>query len=302
MTDSNINTVESSRSMAAAPGDRQSPFASILVRARNDAALIERTLTGIFSQKVDFIFEVIVCDDGSTDDTRMIAAKFPVRFVDRPSGAYKPGRTLNSLVLAAKGQIVVFNNSDAVPLDDNWLASLTAPLLDANAFTFANQLPRSDAQWLVRKDNTRAFGDGKVQSTWRFFFSLASSATWRQNLIDTPFDEHIQYSEDVEWAWRNSRREKNPVKIIYCPESHVEHSHNYTIPQLFKRFRGEGRADRAIFGDTPSLLREILSAAKETLRDWLYLIPHPGGWLEIPFSPMRRLIQRIAHWKGMKES
>ena len=281
-------------------GSDSTPFVSILVRARNDEVLIARTLKAVFSQKVDFKFEVVVCDDASTDRTREVAAKFPVRFFERPAGPYKPGRTLNALVRDAKGEIVVFNNSDAVPLDDRWLAELVKPLRSGSprVFSFANQLPRPDAQALVRKDNERAFGDGKIQATWRFFFSLASSATWRQNLIETPFDEEIQYSEDVEWAWRNSRRAKDPVRIVYCPDSHVEHSHNYTLRELAKRFRGEGAADRVIFGDRPSLLRELFSAARETLRDWAYLAKRPRDWREIPSAPVRRLVQRIAHWRG----
>ncbi len=277
----------------------EQPRVSVIVRAHNDEALIERTLAGIFSQ-LPPPFEVIVCDDNSTDRTREVAAKYPVRFVERPDGPYKPGRTLNALVREAKGDIVVFNNSDAVPLDEHWLSELVKPLLSGapHVFAFANQLPRPDAQALVRKDSERAFGDGKVQATWRFFFSLASSATWRQNLLDVPFDEGIQYSEDVEWAWRNSRREKDPVKIVYCPDSHVEHSHNYTLRELAKRFRGEGAADRVIFGDRPSLVRELVGAARETLRDWAYLLPRPRDWAEIPSAPVRRLVQRIAHWRG----
>lgn len=276
-------------------------YVSILVRARNDEALIGRTLEGIFAQKVAFGYEVVVCDDGSTDRTREIAARFPVRFFERPPGPYKPGRTLNALVGTAKGDIVVFNNSDAVPLDADWLAELVKPLLAEPVkprFAFANQLPRADATALVRKDSERAFGDGKVQATWKFFFSLASSATWTRLLRDAPFDEKIQYSEDVEWAWRNSRRDRDPVEIVYCPSAHVEHSHNYTLAQLAKRFRGEGAADREIFGETPPFVREVASAARETLRDWAYLAPHPRDWKEIPSAPIRRLVQRISHWKG----
>ena len=276
-------------------------FISILVRARNDEELIGRTLEGIYSQTIDIPFEVIVCDDASTDRTREIAAKFPVRFFKRPQGPYKPGRTLNALVGAAKGDIVVFNNSDAVPLDENWLAELVKPLVSAPhkpRFAFANQMPRKDATALVRKDSERAFGDGTIQATWRFFFSLASSATWTKILRETPFDEQIQYSEDVEWTWRNSRRAENPVEIVYCPDAHVEHSHNYTLAQLAKRFRGEGVADRIIFGESPSFLREAMSAMRETLRDWAYLAPHPRDWKEAPGAPIRRLVQRISHWKG----
>ena len=285
--------------MTESKGD--SPRISVIVRAHNDEALIERTLAGIFSQQPP-PFEVIVCDDNSTDRTREVAARFPVRFVERPDGPYKPGRTLNALVREAKGDIVVFNNSDAVPLDEHWLSELVKPLLSGapRVFAFANQLPRPDAQALVRKDNERAFGDGKVQATWKFFFSLASSATWRQNLLEVPFDEGIQYSEDVEWAWRNSRREKDSVKIVYCPAAHVEHSHNYTLRELARRFRGEGAADRVIFGESPSLAREIFGAARETLRDWAYLLPRPRDWAEVPSAPVRRLVQRIAHWRGAR--
>ena len=277
------------------------PRVSVIVRAHNDESLIGRTLAGIFSQRPP-PFEVIVCDDNSTDRTREEASRFPVRFVERPAGPYKPGRTLNALVREACGDIVVFNNSDAVPLDSKWLEELVKPLLSGTPriFAFANQLPRPDAQALVRKDNERAFGDGKVQATWKFFFSLASSATWRQNLLDVPFDEEIQYSEDVEWAWRNSRRKEDPVKIVYCPASRVEHSHNYTLRELAKRFRGEGAADRAIFGESPSLVREIVGAARETLRDWAYLLRRPRDWAEIPSAPIRRLVQRIAHWRGAR--
>lgn len=278
------------------------PLVSILMRARNDEALIGRALKAVFAQKTDLKFEVVVCDDASTDRTREVAARFPVRFFERPAGPYKPGRTLNPLVRAAKGDIVVFNNSDAVPLDERWLDELVKPLLagSRHVFAFANQLPRADAQELVRKDSERAFGDGKVQATWRFFFSLASSATWRQNLLEVPFDEDIQYSEDVAWAWRNSRREVDPVKIVYCPDARVEHSHNYTLRELAKRFRGEGAADRVIFGDRPSLLRELVGAARETLRDWAYLAVRPRGWPEMPVAPVRRLVQRVSHWKGVR--
>ncbi len=279
--------------------------ANILIRAHNDEAFIGRTLQAVFAQKTDFPFEVIVCDDASTDRTREIAATFPVRFLERPGAPYKPGRTLNALVQAANADLLVFNNSDAIPLDSSWLANLVAPLLaqpQQPRFAFANQHARPDATALVRKDSERAFGDGKVQARWRFFFSIASAATWRQMLLEVPFDEQIPYSEDVEWAWRNSRRPERPVEIVYCPDAHVEHSHNYPMAALAKRYRGEGLADRIIFGDAPNLVRELAGAARETLRDWAYLARRPSNWLEVPVAPARRLVQRISHWRGMRDA
>ena len=277
---------------------------SVVVRARDDEKVVGRTLEGIFGQEGAPEFEVLFCDDGSRDRTREVAAGFPVRFVERPAGAYMPGRTLNALARAAEGDVVVFNNSDAVPLGKDWLKELTAPLLEAPGkarATFANQLPRADALASVRRDHACAFGDGKEQSKWRFFFSLASAATWKRLLEAWPFDEGIRYSEDVAWAWRNSRREEGALEVVYCPGARVEHSHNYTLRELARRFRGEGASDRAIFGDRPSLARELAGAGAATLRDWAWMARRPGTWGEIPGAAVRRLVQRTAHWRGTRE-
>lgn len=295
---------DGNRLQSPAIGKETTPRVSILVRARNDEALVGRTLEGIFAQEGAPDFEVVVCDDGSSDRTREVAERYPVRFVEPPPGKYMPGRTLNALVRAVDGDIVVFNNSDAVPVGRDWLRELVAPLLEAPGkpqACFANQMPRADAWEEVRRDHARAFGDGKVQATWRFFFSLASSATWRRLLLESPFDETIRYSEDVDWAWRNSRRERDPVEIVYCPRARVEHSHNYTLRELARRFRGEGASDRVIFGDRPCLARELAGAARETLRDWAWLAGRPRGWREIPSVPVRRLVQRVAHWRGLRD-
>ena len=274
---------------------------SVLVRACNDAKYIKATLDAILSQAVDFAFETLVMIDRSDDGTAEIVAAYGerVRIVPKPGGRYIPGRTLNALVAAAMGRFIVFNNADAVPQNDRWLAELTAPLRENRAdAVYANQLPRTDAQGLVRKDSLRAFGDGKIAATWRFFFSLASSGAVREDLIANRFDETIQYSEDVEWAHRRPE-----LRIRYVPSALVEHSHNYTFAQLRKRFAGEGAADRRIFGGkTPSYLRAAIGAAAETCRDFVYLLPRPRYWLEFFTALPRRLAQRICYCQGWRNA
>ena len=271
-----------------------SRLVSILVRSRNDGELATSTLKALFAQECDVPFEVVCCDDASTDDTPDRIAAFPqAKVLPRPDGEYRPGRRLNYMVGQCRGDIVVFNNADAVPQDTHWLAALIAPLLAGTAdAVYGNQIPRPDAKWLVRKDYERAFGDGTVAAKWGFFFSLATSAVWRQSLLEEPFDEEIRYSEDVEWAHRRPRR------IVYAPKAVVEHSHNYTLAELRRRFYGEGYADAQIFGRTPPLARELLSGAMETLRDFCFLLRHPAGLAELPMAPVRRWIQKYSHWKG----
>lgn len=274
---------------------------SVLVRCRNDAAFLVRTLDALAAQECPFAHEVLVCDDGSTDGTdEILRARTEVRLVARPAGAYRPGRTLNALVRAARGEIVVFNNADAVPLDRQWLANLVAPLADGSAdATFANQLPRSDATPLVRKDSERAFGDGSVSAHWPRFFSLASSAARCDDLLAHPFDEDLLYSEDVEWANRRAGFRRR-----YVPTAHVEHSHNYTSAQLARRFYGEGYAEAQIFGDpVPNLLRVLGGVCAEALRGGAYLRRTRALSLcALGAALHRQLIQRVAAWRGLRDA
>ncbi len=282
------------------------PQVSVLVRTRNDAAFIARTLDAIASQRGAPPFEVLVCNDASTDGTTEILAKRgDVRLVERPAGEYRPGRTLNAMVREAHGEIVVFNNADAIPLDDRWLAALIAPLRPpagravapatavpagravapataAAIATFAQQVPRPDAEPLVRKDYARAFGDGSVSKDWPRFFSLASSAFRRDWLLDNPFDETLLYSEDIELVNRRgcadgeteggkrpaAGRSAGPLVRRYVAEARVEHSHNYGRREWARRFYGEGYAEQQIFGDPlPSRARVAAQAVAEALRD-----------------------------------
>ncbi len=272
----------------------QEHLISILVRTKNDEAFIGRTLEALFGQKCDFPFEVMVCNDASTDRTSEIIALFDKAIpIQRPDGPYMPGRTLNHLAKVANGDLVVFNNADAIPQNDSYIQEIVRPLLETDAeAVYANQLPRPDAQYLVRKDNLRAFGDGTIAAKWRFFFSMAASAVRKTTLQEHPFDETIRYSEDVEWAYRNK------LKIAYAKDALVEHSHNYTISQLKRRFYGEGYADARIFGTVPSFSRSVMSAGMETLRDWAFIIAHPAGFKELFTAPVRRWVQKMHYRKG----
>lgn len=270
---------------------------TILVRSRNDEAFIGRTLQAMLEQECSLPFEIICCDDASEDRTAEIIDSFPaVTRLPRPDGEYRPGHRLNYMIAHSRGDLIVFNNADAVPVNRHWLSELTAPLTAGTAdAVYGNQLPRPDAAFLVRKDNLRAFGNGREAAGWRFFFSLATSAARRADLIEHPFDEKIRFSEDVEWAHRR------PIRIVYASGAQVEHSHNYTVAELKRRFYGEGAADAKIFRDRPDLLREMVSAVMETLRDFRFLLAHPRGLSELPAAPVRRFIQRFYHWKGVRD-
>ena len=269
---------------------------SVLMRSHNDIAFVRQTVEALLAQEVDDVVEIVSCDDHSTDGTAEYLASIPqVRRITPPVGKYVPGKTLNYMVSQARGEYIVFNNADAIPQHREYLQNLINPLKDNDVnCVFANQIARSDAFAVVRKDYERAFGNGSVSRHWHKFFSLVSSGFRREELIQHPFDETFQYSEDSQWV---NRRD---VNIVYVPGAIVEHSHNYTVAEVKKRFFNEGVADKQMGKKTPGLLKTWKSILAETLRDWIYLVKN-GSLNELFYAPRYRYTQKMSYFKGTKQ-
>ncbi len=276
------------------------PRISVVIRSHNDRDYIGRTLDMLTRQTIGDDVELLSLDDRSTDGTAEIIASFPQ--VKRITGAptpYVPGKVLNFAVKQASGEIVVFNNSDAIPQSLDYLEKLTAPLADpAVGAVYGQQICRPDAQILVRKDYERAFGDGKIAATWRHFFSLASSAIRMQTLKENPFNEELCASEDIELSYR---LRKQGLRIVYEPSAVAEHSHNYTFSGMSRRYYIEGLAHPYIFGDSVSLATACRSFAAEVLRDYIYAFRHKNVSAFFS-SPICRFIQRWCYYRGCRES
>ena len=275
------------------------PLVTIVMRSKNDILYIAKTLEAIFKQNFSD-FEILNFDSGSDDGSWEIIQKYnPDKSWRVNPDDYVPGKVLNDAVNKAQGEIIVFNNSDCVPLNEEWLGKLINPLLSTDAdkisASFCKQSARPDAFILVQKDNARAFGDGSISASWDHFFSLASSAASRKKLLEHPFREDLQYSEDVDWAWR---MKKLNYEVCYVPDAKVEHSHNYSFSELKKRFYNEGIAEGQIYDKKKTFWRGfIFPCAAENIRDIIYLLK-TGKILALPRAVVYRVIQCLFCWKG----
>jgi GT2 family glycosyltransferase len=96
------------------------PRISVAVCSRNGAQTLRECLEGVAGLEYPD-FEVIVVDDGSTDETANIAEDFDVRLIPQENEGLSNAR--NRALAAATGEIVAYLDDDAVP-DTDWLTYL----------------------------------------------------------------------------------------------------------------------------------------------------------------------------------
>ena len=102
--------------------------ASVVIPAFNAGNVIGGCLRSLQQQSFQD-FEVIVVDDGSSDRTVEVANGFAgVRVLRQQHAGPAVGR--NRGAKAAKGEIVVFTDSDCVP-DANWIREMVQPFEDS---------------------------------------------------------------------------------------------------------------------------------------------------------------------------
>lgn len=82
---------------------------SVVIPARNEAASVGRVVAGV--RAVLPAGEIIVVDDGSTDDTRAVALAAGARVVSHPRGLGN-GAAVKSGARAATGDLIVFMDAD----------------------------------------------------------------------------------------------------------------------------------------------------------------------------------------------
>jgi len=98
----------------------QTPVVSVVIPAYNAAWCVGQAIDSALAQSfVDR--EIIVVDDGSTDDTPRVLAGYGsrIRIVSKPNGGLSSAR--NAGVAAAQGEFVAFLDAD-----DRWLPAKLA--------------------------------------------------------------------------------------------------------------------------------------------------------------------------------
>lgn len=266
------------------------PSVAIIMRAKNEMPHVKRTLEALSRQTFN-AYTLYGIDSGSTDGTRELLENHCDDLTRIAPAEYTPGNVLNRAISKADHSIIILLNADAVPLSDTWLENLVVPIIgrDFDA-VFCRQVPRNDARFIVRSDYSRAYNStGKTG----VLFSAAACA-FRKELWEQNSFRETGYAEDRDWAKACLNDGARIELLKNCP---VEHSHNYTLRQLYrKRFR-----QAVTLNPQPAPCTLVTGCLREIIRDLIHAVTKLKLHT-IPYNTVYRLVIYRALFNGLKEA
>ena len=235
------------------------PVVSVVVPARDAAATIERTLAALAAQDLDGAFEVVVVDDGSTDDTAAIAraAGGRVRVLEEPRRGAADAR--NRGVAAARAPVLAFTDADCFP-SAGWLRAGLAALDSADLVQGRVQPPPGEPlgpfDRTVWVDAERGFYEtANLFVTRSLFERVGGFEDW----LETGGEKLL--AEDVWFGWRCVRA---GARTGFAPEALVHHA-------IFPRGPLGYVDERRRFRYFPAIARKVPEFRRRTLFAGIFL-------------------------------
>jgi glycosyltransferase involved in cell wall biosynthesis len=220
------------------------PRVSVIVCAHNAADTIEECLDSLLACDYPEL-DVVVCEDGSTDGTDVIAAGYPFRLVRLDHIGLSAAR--NAGVRAAKGEIVAFIDADAA-CHPEWPYHLALSLEDQDvAATGGPNLPVEDAPLVERAVSASPGGPVEVLvSHDRAEHVPGCNMAYRKQALEDigGFDPvYRSAGDDVDVCWKLLDRGD---EIAFAPAAQVRHHRRGTVREYLRQQRGYGRAERLL--------------------------------------------------------
>jgi cellulose synthase/poly-beta-1,6-N-acetylglucosamine synthase-like glycosyltransferase len=214
---------------------------AVVVPVRNGAATVRTCIAACLAQTLP-PDELIVVDNGSTDDTAALAVAAGATVVPEPvAGSY---RARNRGWRSADADVVAFTDVDCIPSPD-WLAKLVEPLADPSVAVVGGAIVQDERtsatqRWIV----DRRFLDQAFNSAAAFmpFFATANVA-YRRSTLEAlgGFDEAFQSGGDNDMSWR--AQAFTTGRFVYRRQAEVRHQVGRRLREVTSRSRRYAAGD-----------------------------------------------------------
>lgn len=228
------------------------PIVSIVILTRNSLGVVERLIEALRVQDFTLPYEVIFMDNASSDGTagylRSLGG-FCSQVIDVPLGQFSHSGTRMEAARRALGRAVVFFTDDIVPIGRDFLARLTAPVLE-NRAAAAYGVWQIHPQWhdpvdaYLHNDWYKGFDDFVEpipDYCWEKFspelrrrlcnFDNCASCIDRDTLLRLEFPP-VPYGEDMLFARTLIRGNR---RLAQVKEAKFYHWHRVSTSYMFRR-------------------------------------------------------------------
>jgi cellulose synthase/poly-beta-1,6-N-acetylglucosamine synthase-like glycosyltransferase len=209
---------------------------SVIVPAYNEAKNITNCLKSLSNQTYpQEQYEIIVVDDGSTDQTPTLVQNFPgIRLIRQENQG--PAAARNRGVQQARGEIVIFTDADCIPLPD-WIAEMVRPFQqNPEIVAVKGAYETRQRGWTPRFVQLEFEDKYDKLKKQRFidFIDTYAAAYRRQIFLQAggfSLDFHLPSAEDAELGFRIANK---GYKMVFNPQARVIHLHPQS-PQSYLR-------------------------------------------------------------------
>ncbi|RYZ88038.1 MAG: glycosyltransferase family 2 protein [Proteobacteria bacterium] len=230
------------------------PLVSVIIPVKNGLFYLKEVFEGIFSQKTDFVYEVIVVDSGSTDGSLELTKNYPIKLLKILPHEFNHGATRNFAIEQSTGEFAVLITHDATPANSSWLQNLVEPLIKNTelAGAYGRHIARPHEDPIVEyglKDHFYRMSlksppiwskdaDYEVRKGEYIFFSNNNSCL-RRSVWEKIRFRRTEMAEDQQWA--EDILEAGFQKA-YINDAVVMHSHSYPAREWLRRSFDEYRS------------------------------------------------------------
>lgn len=211
---------------------------SVVVPIYNGEKTIKETIEALLSQKTEKSYEIIVVDDGSTDDTPNIIKKYPIMIITQKNAG--PAAARNIGWETASGEIVAFTDSDCVPVL-GWIDAISKHFEDTSIGGVGGVPKMKNVDSIIA---TYIDEDIRFRHDRRFRYDPHGknlegtgtfSAAFRKELLEQVGGFDVTYkkatAEDFDLCFAIR---KTGHKIIYEPKAIVWHYHKESFLRYIK--------------------------------------------------------------------
>ena len=208
---------------------------SVIIPTFNSAKQLSDCLKSLETQTMDQgSYQVIVVDDGSTDDTRSIVAKYSAKYVYQANQG--PAVARNHGVTEAQGEIVLFTDADCMP-QANWIEEMIKPLDDSQVVGVKGAYKTDQKELMARLVQIEYEDKYERMKKFKYIdFIDTYSAAYRKDVYIKygGFDERYPKAsvEDQEFSFRLFR---DGYKMVFNSSAIVYHRHSARLIDYLKK-------------------------------------------------------------------